>query len=90
MCLEEKTEKTKCTLMSHHQNVGQNYSTKIANRSYEKVTKLNYMSVTEIKIIFMQKGMLAAIQFSNFCLPTRQRNVNIHTYNYNFSCVFMV
>jgi hypothetical protein len=32
--LEVKTEKTKCMLLSHHQNAGQNHDIKIANRCF--------------------------------------------------------
>jgi hypothetical protein len=41
--LEIKVEKTKYLLLSHHQNVGQNWDIKIANRSFENVSQLKYV-----------------------------------------------
>jgi coproporphyrinogen III oxidase-like Fe-S oxidoreductase len=35
--LEVNPEKTKCMLLSHHQNAGQNHDIKIANKSFENV-----------------------------------------------------
>jgi hypothetical protein len=40
-------EKTKYTLMSRGQKIGQKHSIKIANRSYEELAKLKYL----VKII---------------------------------------
>jgi hypothetical protein len=44
--LEINTEKTKCMLLSHHQNVGQNRDIKIANKSFENVSQLKYLGWT--------------------------------------------
>jgi hypothetical protein len=41
--LEANTEKTKYMLLSHHQNAGQNYDKKIANRSFENVAQFKYL-----------------------------------------------
>jgi hypothetical protein len=38
--LEVNTEKTKCMLLSRHQNAGESYDIKIANRCSENVTKV--------------------------------------------------
>jgi hypothetical protein len=40
--LEINVEKTKYMMLSHHQNAGQNRDVKIANRSFENVSKLKY------------------------------------------------
>jgi hypothetical protein len=40
--LEVDTEKTKYMLLSRHQNAGQNYDIKIANKSFENVTKFEF------------------------------------------------
>jgi hypothetical protein len=33
-------------LLSHHQNVGQNWEIKLANRSFENVSELKYLGMT--------------------------------------------
>jgi hypothetical protein len=44
--LEINVEKTKYMLLSRHQNVGQNWDIKIANRSFENVSQLKYSGTT--------------------------------------------
>jgi hypothetical protein len=41
--LEVNVEKTKYMLLSHQQNVGQNWDIKIANRSFENVSQFRYL-----------------------------------------------
>jgi hypothetical protein len=41
--LEISVEKTKYMLLSHHQNAGQNWDTKIGNRSFENVSQFRYL-----------------------------------------------
>jgi hypothetical protein len=42
--LEVNTDKTKYMFLSPHQNSGQNHDIKIANRFFENVAHLKYMS----------------------------------------------
>jgi hypothetical protein len=44
--LEINVEKTKYMLLSCHQNVGQNRGIKIANKSFEIVSKFKYLRMT--------------------------------------------
>jgi hypothetical protein len=44
--LEVNVEKTKYMLVSRDQNAGQNRDIKIANRSFENVSKLKYLGTT--------------------------------------------
>jgi hypothetical protein len=44
--LEVNTEKTQHMLLSRHQNAGQNYDIKLANRCFENVAKFRYLGTT--------------------------------------------
>jgi hypothetical protein len=44
--LEINAEKTKYVIMSRHLNSGQNQNIRIANESFEKVTKFKYLGTT--------------------------------------------
>jgi hypothetical protein len=41
--LEGNSEKTKCVLVSHHQNAGQNWDIKIGNKSFEYASQFKYL-----------------------------------------------
>jgi hypothetical protein len=43
--LEESTERTKCKLMSSHQNAGTNLNIKTENRSFEHFAKFKYLLI---------------------------------------------
>jgi hypothetical protein len=45
--LEINTKKTKYMIMSPHPNLGQNQNIRIANESFENVTKFKYYSLEE-------------------------------------------
>jgi hypothetical protein len=45
ICLEINAEKTKCMIMSHHLNSGQNQNIRIANEWFEKVVKFKYLGM---------------------------------------------
>jgi hypothetical protein len=44
--LKINVEKTKCMLLSCHQNVGQNGDIETANRSFENVSQFKYLGTT--------------------------------------------
>jgi hypothetical protein len=44
--LEINEEKTKYMLLSHHQNIGQNWDIKIANGLFENVSQFKYLGMT--------------------------------------------
>jgi hypothetical protein len=46
--LEVNTEKTKYMFLFRHQNAGQNYDIKIADRCFENVAKFRYLIQEEI------------------------------------------
>jgi hypothetical protein len=44
--LEINAEKTKCMIMSHHQNSGENQNVRIANKSFENVAEFKHLGDT--------------------------------------------
>jgi hypothetical protein len=75
--LEVNTEKTKYMVVSYHQNVQQNHTLLITNKSSENVAEFNYLGTTvanqnciheEIQSR-LHLGMLATILFRVFYLP---------------------
>jgi hypothetical protein len=47
--IEVNTEKTKCMLLSCHQNAGQNHDTNTANRCSDNVAQFKYLGTTVTK-----------------------------------------
>jgi hypothetical protein len=90
--LEVNAEKTKCMLLSHHQNAGQNHNINIGDRSFENVAQLKYlvMRVTNQNLIQeeIQRRLLATVQFSSeqFVFSSASKNVKIKIYKTNFAC----
>jgi len=44
--LEVNTQKTKYTVMAHHQNAGQNHNLLVANKSFGNVARFWYLRTT--------------------------------------------
>jgi hypothetical protein len=65
--LEVNLEKTKYMLISRSQKVGQKYSIKIANRSFEDVTKFNYFGKTLTDQNYMHEEIRSRLNSGNAC-----------------------
>jgi ribosomal protein S2 len=65
--LEINVEKTKYTLLSCQQNIGQNRDKKIANRSFENVSQFRYLGTTVTNQNFIQKGIKRRLNSGNAC-----------------------
>jgi hypothetical protein len=65
--LEVNQEKIKCMLMSHSQKIGQKHSIKIANRSFEDVTKFRYLGTTLTDQNHMHKEIKSRLNSGNTC-----------------------
>jgi hypothetical protein len=70
--LEANPENTKCMLMSRSQKIGQKYSIKIANRSFEDVEKFKYLRTTLTDQNCMHKEINSRLNFGNACYHSVQ------------------
>jgi hypothetical protein len=57
--LEVNTEKTKCMLVSRHQNSSQNQGVQVVNRSFEYVSQFKYLGtvVTNQNFLWLEMGV---------------------------------
>jgi ribosomal protein S2 len=65
--LEIITEKTKYMLLSHHQNAGQSYDIKIANKCFENVAKFRYLGTTITNQNLIQEEIKRRLNSGNAC-----------------------
>jgi hypothetical protein len=65
--LEVNTEKTKYMLLSRHQNAGQSYDIKIANKCFENVAKFRYLGTTITNQNLIQEGIKRRLNSGNAC-----------------------
>jgi hypothetical protein len=70
--LEVNPEKTRYMLMSSSQKLGQKYSTKIANRSFEDVAKFRYLGTTLTDQNCMHEQIKSRLNSGNACYHTVQ------------------
>jgi hypothetical protein len=67
VCLEMNAEQTKCMIMSRHPNSGQNQNIRIANESFEKVTKFKYLGTTLTNQNDIQDEIKRKLNSGNAC-----------------------
>jgi hypothetical protein len=65
--LEVNPEETKYTLMSHSQKIGQKHGIKIANRSFEDVTKFRYLGTTLTDKNCVHREIKSRLNSGNAC-----------------------
>jgi hypothetical protein len=70
--LEVNPEKIKYMLMSHCQKAGQRHSIKIANRSFEEVTKFKYLRTTLTNQNCMHEEIKSRINSGTACYHSVQ------------------
>jgi hypothetical protein len=87
--LEINIEKPKYILLSHHQNVGQNWDIEIANSSFENVSQFKYLGTTVTNQNLIQEEIKMSLNSGNACYHLVQnfqcscllsKNVNIGIY----------
>jgi hypothetical protein len=65
--LEVNTEKTKCMLLSRHQNAGQNQGINISNRWFENVAQFRYFGTTITNQNLIQEEIKRRLNSGNAC-----------------------
>jgi hypothetical protein len=70
--LEINVDKTKYMLLSRHQNEGQNQDIKLANRSFENISKFKYLGTTETNQNLIQKEIKRRLNSDNACYHSVQ------------------
>jgi hypothetical protein len=70
--LEIKVEKTKYGLLSRHQNVGQNRDIKIANRSFENVSRFRYLGISVTNQNLIEEEIKRILNSGNACYHSVQ------------------
>jgi hypothetical protein len=60
-------------LLSHHQNAQQNINKKIANRTYENVTKFKYLGMKVTNQNFIQEEIKMRLNLGNACYHSLQK-----------------
>jgi hypothetical protein len=63
--LEINVEKTKCVLLSRHQNAGQNRDIKITNKSFQNVSQFEYLGTTVTNQNLIQEEIKRILSFGN-------------------------
>jgi hypothetical protein len=76
--LEIKAEKTKCMIMSRHQNSGQNQNIRIANESFENVAKFKYMGTTLTNHNDIHDEIKTRLNSGNACYYSVQKLLPSH------------
>jgi hypothetical protein len=71
--LEINTQKSKCMLLSHHQNAETNYDIKIVNRSFENVLQFTCLGSTETNQNLIQEEIKRRLNSSNSCYHSDQK-----------------
>jgi hypothetical protein len=70
--LEINIEKIKCMLLSGHQNVGQDWDIKMANRSFENVSQFKYLGTAVTNQNLIQEEIKRRLNSGNACYHSEQ------------------
>jgi hypothetical protein len=82
-------------LLSRHQNVGQNWDIRIANRSFKNVSQLKYLGATVTNKNLTQEEIKRRLNSGNACYhlvrnlclsSAVKKRKNQNTQDYNFAC----
>jgi hypothetical protein len=81
--LEVNPEKTKYTLMSHSQKIGQNHSVNTANKSSEDVAKFKYLGTTPTDQNCIHEEIKSRLNSGNACYHSVQSLLSSHLLSRN-------
>jgi hypothetical protein len=76
--MEVNPEKTKCTLMSRSQKIGQKHNIKTANRSFEDVAKFKYLGITLTDQNYIHEEINSRLNSANACYHLVQSLLSCH------------
>jgi hypothetical protein len=76
--LEVNAENTKCMLLPHYQNAGQNHDTKIANREFVNVPQFTHLEMTITNQNLSEEEMKRRLNLSNTCYHSVQNLFSSH------------
>jgi hypothetical protein len=74
--LEANAEKTKCILLSRHQNERLNHDVNIANRSFENVAQFKYFGTTVTNQNLIQDEIKRRLNSDNACYHSVQNRLS--------------
>jgi hypothetical protein len=81
--LEVNTQNTKYVLLSRHQNAGQDYDVKIANRSFENVAQFKYLGMTVTDQNLIREEIKRRLNSGNACHHSVQNLLCSHLMSKN-------
>jgi hypothetical protein len=81
--LEANAEKTKCMLLSDHQNPGQNHNIKIDDRSFEYVAQFKYLGTTVTNQNLTQEEIKRRLNSGKACYHSVQNLLFSHLLSKN-------
>jgi hypothetical protein len=64
---KDTIEKTKCTVLSCHQNAGQNHNIKTANKSFDHVKQFKYLGITVTNQNLIHEEIKRQLNSGNAC-----------------------